>query len=135
MVGSVIDTALDAFLDRLDRQRAEDLILMAARPLDAAAHDEALSRAAEAAAAAGLERRVADARSMMVDWVIRLFNRTTVQPGWYEANWGRPGTIEDRANIAASLGEAVTAIVLGDRLDPADRDELLGVWAELVDER
>jgi len=124
--------ALDAFLDRVERQRAEDLLPMAARPLDPTAHAGALERAREVAHRVGLEPAVRDARSMMDDWVLRLFNRSNVQPGWVEANWGRPGTIEDRANLAESLGEAVTAIILGDELDAADRDELLGVWAELA---
>ena len=122
---------LDTFLERVERQRLEDLLPRAARPLDEAEHDGAVRRAAETARDSSLEARVRDAERTVDGWVIRLFNRSTVQPGWFEANWGRPGTTGDRANLAQSLGEAVT-VILGDRLDPADRDELIGAWADLV---
>jgi hypothetical protein len=49
-----------------------------------------------------------------------------------EANWGRPGTVADRANLAASLGEVAIALLLGDRLTEEDRDELLGAWVDLA---
>jgi len=123
-----------AFFERIERQRVEDLVPRAARPLDETAHAEVIDRATEAAISAGLHETVLDAQRMVDDWVIRLFNRSNVQPGWWEANWGRPGTTEDRANLAQSLGEAVAAVILDDRLDPADRDELLGAWADLVPE-
>ena len=123
---------LDAFLQRVDRQRVEDLLVRSARPIDEAAHAAALEAAADAARFSGLDRTVRDARRRIDDWVIGMFNRSTMQLGWYEANWGRPGTTEDRANLAHSLGEAVTAILLGDRLDAAHRDELIGAWADLV---
>ena len=125
-------TDLETFLQRVDRIRAEDLLIRAARPRDAAAHASALEAATNAAGSSGLDRRVRDARHAIDEWVVDLFNRSTVQPGWWEANWGRPETIEDRANLAHSLGEAITAILLGDRLDAGDRDELLGAWADLA---
>src|SRR5215211_5869277 len=124
-------TDLETFLQRVERIRAEDLLLRAARPSDEAAHASALEAAADAARAEGLDKAVGDARHTIDEWVVDLFNRATLQPGWWEANWGRPGTIEDRANLAHSLGEAVTAILLGGRLDAGHRDELLGAWADL----
>jgi hypothetical protein len=39
---------------------------------------------------------------------------------------------EDRIRMLESLGDAVTATVLGDRLDPDDHAELLGLWARLL---
>jgi hypothetical protein len=128
-------TDLEAFLQRVERLRAEELLVRTARPTDEAAHASAVAAAAEAARFSGRDRAVQDARRTIDEWVIGLFNRSTVQPGWYEANWGRPGTTEDRANLAHSLGEAVTALLLADRLDPGDRDELLGAWADLVPAR
>jgi hypothetical protein len=122
--------ALNAFWSRLERLRVEDMLALAARPLDAAAHAEALGRAADAAEQAGLTDTIAEATVGVDDWVVRLFNRSTSQPGWYEANWGRPGSTGDRANLAASLSEVVVALVLGDRIDDADRDELLGAWGD-----
>lgn len=124
--------AIEAFWARLERLRVEDMLALAARPLDEAAHAEALERAREAAARAGLTATIDEATADVDDWVVRLFNRSTLQPGWLEANWGRPGSIADRANLAASLSEVVIALVLGNRIDEADRDELLGAWGELA---
>jgi hypothetical protein len=124
---------LDRFWDRLERLRVEDMLALAARPLDERAHADALDRARAAAESARLGDDVSDARNAIDGWVLSLFNRSTVQPGWMEANWGRPGTVEDRANLAASLGEVAIALILGDRLTDEDRDELLGAWVDLAD--
>jgi hypothetical protein len=124
--------ALDAFWGKLERLPVESMLALAAQPTDPDAHSETVARAATAADDAGLTATIAAAKTDIDEWVIRLYNSSTAQPGWYEANWGRPGTTEDRANLAASLGEVVTAILLGDRIDDEDRDELLGAWAELA---
>jgi hypothetical protein len=124
---------LDRFLARLERLRVEDMLALAARPLDERAHAETLDRARAAAEDARLGDEVGDARAAIDGWVVSLFNRSTEQPGWMEANWGRPGTIADRANLAASLGEVATALILGDRLTEEDRDELLAAWVDLAD--
>lgn len=123
---------LDRFWKRLERLRVEDMLALAARPLDEGVHAETLDRARVAADEARLTNDVADATAAVDGWVISMFNRSTVQPGWMEANWGRPGTVADRANLAASLGEVATAIILGDRLTDVDRDELLGAWVDLA---
>ena len=125
--------ALDRFWERLERLRVEDMLALAARPLDEQAHADAVDRARTAAEATALGDDVAEVRAAIDGWVVALFNRSTVQPGWMEANWGRPGTVEDRANLAASLGEVAIALLLGDRLTEADRDELLGAWVDLAD--
>ena len=130
---SEVERALDAFWARLERIRVEDMLALAARPIDEAAHAELLQRAEDEAARHGLTGTVEDARQAVDGWVLRLFNSSTAQPGWYEANWGRPGTAEDRANLAASLGEVVTALILADRISEPDRDELLGAWAQLAE--
>ena len=126
--------ALETFWRRLERLRVEEMLALAARPLDEAAHAEVVARASLVAVDSGLAGAVNDARAAVDDWVVGLFNRSTLQPGWYEANWGRPGTVEDRVNLAASLGEVATALILGERLADADRAELLGAWAELADD-
>jgi hypothetical protein len=125
--------AVEAFWRRLERLRVEDMLTLAAQPLDTASHAAAVERATEEAQRAGLAKGIASATADVDAWVLELFNRSTVQPGWFEANWGRPGTIEDRANLAASLGEVVTALLLGDRIAESDRDELLGPWASLLE--
>lgn len=122
------------FIGRLERVPIEVMLTLAARPLDAEAHAAAVARAEDEARVTSrtdaLERVRADAGA----WVIRLYNSSTNQPGWMEANWGRPGTTRDRANLATSLTEALTALVLWDRLDEADRDELLGPFAALLED-
>ena len=129
-----VDTrALDAFWRRLERLRVEDMLALAAQPFDRASHAAAVERAADEAQRAGLAKTIGAATADVDAWALELFNRSTVQPGWMEANWGRPGTTEDRANLAASLGEVVTALLLGQRITESDRDELLGPWASLVE--
>jgi hypothetical protein len=123
---------LDHFWHRLERLRVEDMLALAAQPLDQRAHAVALDRARAAAEYARLGDDVVDVGAAIDEWVVSLFNRSTVQPGWMEANWGRPGTVADRANLAASLGEVAIALLLGDRLTEEDRDELLGAWVDLA---
>jgi hypothetical protein len=123
---------LDHFWHRLERLRVEDMLALAAQPLDQRAHAVALDRAWAAAEDARLGDDVVEVRAAIDEWVVSLFNRSTVQPGWMEANWGRPGTVADRANLAASLGEVAIALLLGDRLTEEDRDELLGAWVDLA---
>jgi hypothetical protein len=123
---------LDRFWERLERLRVEDMLALAAQPLDSRAHAGALDHAQAAAEDARLGDDVAEVRAAIDDWVVSLFNRSTVQPGWMEANWGRPGTVADRANLASSLGEVAMALLLGDRLRDEDRDELLGAWVDLA---
>ena len=123
---------LDRFWQRLERLRLEDMLTLAAQPLDPKAHADAVDRARAAADDARLGTEVAEVRAAIDDWVLSLFNRSTAQPGWYEANWGRPGSVADRANLASSLGEVATALLLGDRLAEDDRDELLGAWVDLA---
>lgn len=126
--------AVEAFWRRLERLRVEDMLALAARPIDEAAHEAVLERAWDEAERTRLRATVEEVAADVDDWVVRLFNRSTVQPGWLEANWGRPGSVEDRANLATSLGEVVLALVLGDRIAAADREELLGAWSEIADE-
>jgi hypothetical protein len=123
---------LETFWRRLERLRVEDMLARSARPTDEASHGRALAAAREAASRDGVAGAIRAATADIDDWVVRLFNRSTVQPGWMEANWGRPGSVADRANLAASLGEAVTALLLAERLPDHDRDELLGAWADLA---
>lgn len=122
--------AVDRFLGPLERLRREDLVLYAARPLDEGAHRRSVHRAAGAARLVRLTDAVTDARRLAD---VQIFSRdhaaSLTQPVW-----ARTDMAKDRANIADSLGDAVTAIILGDRLDPADRDELLGLWVDRVDD-
>jgi hypothetical protein len=124
---------LARFVERLERTSVEMMLTLAARPLDAGAHAASIDRADQAARDCLRTDAVAQVRADADEWVLRLYNSSTTQPGWYEANWGRPGTAGDRANLAASMGDALIALVVWDRLDEEDRDELLGPFATLLD--
>jgi hypothetical protein len=125
---------LDTFATALDRLRVEDLFALAARPADADLHVAAREEAAREAAAAGRSDELAAAHERIERYVLALFNASTLQPGWMEANWGRPGTAADRAHLAGSLSDAVTALALEDVLAPEAVAELLGPWSALVDD-
>jgi hypothetical protein len=123
---------IEGFVSGVERTSVELLLTLAVTPSDPVAHASALGHAEQAARDALRTAAVEWARAQARDWVIRLYNRSTDQPGWWEANWGRPGTTADRAHLATSLGEALTSLVLWDRLDETDRDVLLGAFAALV---
>ena len=125
---------LDEFAAVLDRLRVEDLLALAARPTDAAVRTAARDEARRRAAGSGRTKDLAAAHERIESYVLALFNASTLQPGWMEANWGRPGTAGDRANLAASLQDAVTALALEDILTSDVVDELLGAWGALVDD-
>jgi hypothetical protein len=56
-------------------------------------------------------------------------HRTATPP---TLQWGSLGATEDRIRVTRSLGEAVTAMVVWEALDEADRVETLGKWARLL---
>lgn len=125
---------LDAFAAALDRLSVEDLLALAARPLDPTAMEAVRAEAERVAHASGRVAAIASAHERIERFVLALFNASTLQPGWMEANWGRPGTAADRAHLAGSLRDAVTALALEDVLAPEAAAELLGPWSALVDE-
>jgi len=125
---------LDAFATALDRLRVEDLFALAARPADADLHVAAREEAAREAAAAGRSDELAEAHERIERYVLALFNASTLQPGWMEANWGRPGSAADRAHLAGSLRDAVIALTVEDLAPERIVDELLGPWAALLDD-
>lgn len=138
-----LSTAIDAlpgdvrdrlvrFGQRVERIRVDELPVYAARPKDPA-HAEVFARAMASAAADGRTEAVEDARAAMVEFVMERFGNAQYRPTWVGLNWGVSlGSVEDRVRVTRSLSEAVTAIVLWDVLDDGDRDELLGVWADLA---
>jgi hypothetical protein len=123
---------LAAFMAEVDRIRVEDLLTYAAHPLDPAAYRRARETAELVAIEHGRDDEVRDLRERTERYVLTLYGRSDRQPGWYEVNWGRPGTVEDRAWLATSLGSAVMALALADVLPDDVLDELLGPWGTLV---
>jgi hypothetical protein len=129
--GGTVDR-LDALLARIDRLRVEEMLALAAVPADRTEYDRARAAAVEEARLSGRSARVREAEDEIERYVLSMFNRSTVQPGWLEANWGRPGTAADRAHLARSLADAVTAVILEDRLSEGHVAALLGPWAGLL---
>ena len=73
------------------------------------------------------------ARATVQEWLIRVFNEHQYQPTMFGLNWGRSlGTVDDRAEIARTLREAVTALIVWDLAADRDRAELLGAWGGLA---
>lgn len=119
-------------MDQIDRIRIEDLLTYAARPLDPAAYRRARETAESVAIEIGRDDAIRELRERTERYVLTLYGRSDRQPGWYEANWGRPGTVEDRVWLATSLGTAVVALALAEVLPDDVLDELLGPWGTLV---
>jgi hypothetical protein len=127
------EARLEAFLRRVERVRVEDLLAYAAHPHNRAAYRKALDDAARLARERGREQRIGELRAAAERWVLNVYGSSHQQPGWYEVNWGRPGSVEDRAWLAESLGTATMAILLADDLPDDMTDELLGPWATLLE--
>ena len=73
---------LDAFLSRVDRLGVEAMLGLAAVPVDRAEYERARAAAAEEAKVSGRSGRVSEAEGEIERYVLAMFNRSTVQPGW-----------------------------------------------------
>lgn len=97
-----------------------------------AERDRAFENAELVAIETGREAAVVDGRRIAWDYVERRFTDAGYRPGLGVL----PGPLLagglDRARLAESFADAVTAVMLDDALDPVDRDELLGPWAALL---
>lgn len=123
---------LDAFTRAVDRIDVDRLRTLVAEPVEPR-HRRAVETAELVAIESGLEAVVDAARRVVVETLIREFGVRQLRV-WVGGVAMAPnvGPAEERVAIARSLGDAVTAIVLGSRLDPADAAELLGLWARLL---
>jgi len=123
---------LDAFTRALDRINVEDLPLYLARAREPR-HRRAVEHAELIAIESGLGDVVDAARRVVIEAVIRQFGEGQFRV-WLGGVNVAPnlGPVDERVQIASSLGDAVTALVLGDRLDADDSAELLGLWARLL---
>jgi hypothetical protein len=123
---------LDWFARAIDRVHVDDLALYAARPRQPA-HRRAVEAAAVAARSAGLEAAIDDARRAVTDDILREFASAQLRLTVAGQNSALAmGPADERVAVMRSLGDAIAAIVLWDRLDEADRAELLGLWARLL---
>jgi hypothetical protein len=123
---------LNAFAAALDRVPTEELSLSVAVVREPA-HQRALETAELVAIEAGLDDAVAAARRAIEDAMVRLYGQSLRYSGILGVTTPTTvGSVSDTAGVLRSLEDAVTAIVLGDRLTAADRDELLGLWDRLL---
>jgi hypothetical protein len=125
-------TRLDGFSRALDRLNVDDLPLYVARTRQPR-HRRAVETAELVAIESGLVKTVDAARRVVVEQIIRTIADSQFRV-WVGGVKMAPnmGSVDERVQIARSLGEAVTALVLGDRLDADDSAELLGLWDRLV---
>jgi hypothetical protein len=123
---------LQAFAAAVDRLAVDDLPLYVSR-VRQPRHRRAVEAAELVAIENGLGDVVGAARTAMIEGVIRQMAERQFRV-WVGGVAMAPdqGPVDQRVRIAESIAEAVTALVLGDRLDPADRAELLGLWDRLV---
>jgi hypothetical protein len=123
---------LDAFSHEVDMIGLDVLPNYAARPLHAS-HDRAAANAELVAIESGREAAVGEGRRIASAYIERRFADPGSRPG---LGLGEGGSTLvsglDRARLARSFGDAIVAIILGDALDPANRDELLGPWGSLL---
>ena len=121
---------LDGFARALERVHVDDLPGHVAWPREPG-HRQAVERAAVVARAAGLEDVVDAARRALSEAILREYAGAQIRVSVFGLN-SPASTGEDSVRVLRSLGDAVTAIVLGDRLDAADQGELLGLWDRLL---
>lgn len=124
---------LDAFARALDRTHVDDLSLHVAR-VRQPRHRRAVERAELIAAEHGLVDVGGAARRVVIEAIVRIFNDRQLRVWIGGVNMApNLGPVDERVRIASSIGDAVTALVLGDLLDPDVSDELLGLWSRLVE--
>ena len=123
---------LVGFMTALERINAGDLTLYAVRVRDAE-HDRAVAAAAEAAHARHLQPQLEAARAAVIDYVTHAYQVGMMRDGYVGPTTSTGfGRTDDRVRAMRSLADAVTAVVLDDALDDADRAELMGAWDGLM---
>jgi len=124
---------LDAFSQHVDAVDVALLSLYVAHPF-APDHDRSVATAELVAIETGREAAVAEARRIARDYIDRRYASDLLRPGRMKTTWSIPASGLERADLAASFEQAITAIMLSDALDEGDLDELLGPWASLATE-
>ena len=123
---------LDELARAIERVPLQDLPLYADRRFDDE-HIRAVQEAERIADEAGLSERIRAAQQALREAVIQLYGSAQLRGTIMGTNIAPPsGTDEDRIRMLESLGDAVMAAILDDRLDPDDHAELLGLWARIL---
>jgi hypothetical protein len=122
---------LRAFAAALERVPVDELGLYADRTWDDA-HVAAADRARAVAEDARLTEPIEAAQRALVDGILQSFDTSRLRVSIIGTGVSPSVGTADRKRILDSLADAVTSLVLGDRLDPADAAELLGLWARVL---
>jgi len=124
---------LETLSRNVDHVGLEQLPLYAPRPIGNE-HQQAVDNAERVTIETARQAAVGEARRIAWDYVERRFAEGGYRRGIEGIGWTTTITSgEDRARLAKSFEEALTAIVLEDALDEADVDEMLGAWASLAE--
>jgi hypothetical protein len=123
---------LETFRRAVERLHVDDLPLYAVRPRQPR-HRRAVETAALIATEAGLTATTDAARAAMTEFIAAEYASAQLRTSWLGLNSAPSlGPTDDRVRVLQSISDAVTALVLWDRLDASDRGELLGVWERLL---
>jgi hypothetical protein len=122
---------LETLSRNVDNVGLDQLPLYAARPIGNG-HRRAADNAELVMVETARQTIVAEARRIAWDYIERRYSENGYRVGIGMTGWTNLTSGEDRARLAKSFEEALTAIVLEDALDEADVDEMLGAWASLA---
>jgi hypothetical protein len=122
---------LETLSRNVDHVGLDQLPLYAARPIGND-HQRAADNAELVMVETARQTIVAEARRIAWDYIERRYAEDGYRVGIGITGWTNLTSGEDRARLAKSFEEALTAIVLEDALDEADVDEMLGAWASLT---
>ena len=123
---------LETLSRNVDHVGLEQLPLYAPRPIGSG-HQKAVDNAERLTIETAREAAVSEARRIAWDYIERRYAENGYRVGIGMTGWTNLTSGEDRARLAKSFEEALTAIVLEDALDEADVDEMLGAWASLAE--
>jgi hypothetical protein len=124
---------LERFSAALERVGVAELALYAIRPREPR-HEQAREAAAEIARERRLEPALDAARQSIVGYVARAYREAGLRLSYFGPSPSAGyGVTDERVLVMRSLGDAVTAVALGDALDEDAQAELLGAWDALVE--
>jgi hypothetical protein len=125
---------LIGFMNALERINVGELTMYAVRQREAE-RDRAVAAAAEVARERRLEPQIEAARAAVIDCVTHAYQNAMMRISYVGPTTATGfGPADDRVRVMRSLADAVTAVVLDDALDEADRAELMGAWDGLLAE-
>jgi hypothetical protein len=121
-------------MNALERINVGELTMYAVRQREDE-HARAVAAAAELARERHLEPQLEAARSAVIDYVTLAYQNAMMRISYVGPTTATGfGPADDRVRVMRSLADAVTAVVLDDALDEADRAELVGAWDGLLAE-